>query len=83
MNLQKNTRYLVMGIIGLGGTAPASSFADTLGPYVSGMGGVNWVAEQDLNQNDLDFVEMEFNQPLHSGFATGLALGWQIGRAHV
>ena len=78
MNLQKNTRYLVMGIIGLGGTAPASSFADTLGPYVSGMGGVNWVAEQDLNQNDLDFVEMEFNQPLHSGFATGLALGWRF-----
>ena len=77
MNLQKNTRYLVMGIIGLGGTAPASSFADTLGPYVSGMGGVNWVAEQDLNQNDLDFVEMEFNHPLHSGFATGLALGWR------
>jgi len=78
MNLQKNTRYLVMGIIGLGGTAPASSFADTLGPYVNGMGGVNWVAEQDLNQNDLDFVEMEFNQPLHSGFATGLALGWRF-----
>ncbi|WP_207283033.1 outer membrane protein [Pseudomonas sp. FW300-N2F2] len=78
MNLQKSTRYLVMGIIGLGGTAPASSFADTLGPYVSGMGGVNWVAEQDLNQNDLDFVEMEFNQPLHSGFATGLALGWRF-----
>ena len=64
MNLQKNTQYLVMGIIGLGVIAPASSFADTLGPYVSGMGGVNWVAEQDLTQNNLDFVEMEYNLSL-------------------
>ncbi|AXP03708.1 porin family protein [Pseudomonas fluorescens] len=78
MNLQKKTQYLVMGIVGLGVIAPASSFADTLGPYVSAMGGVNWVADQDLTQNDNDFVEMEFNQPLHSGFATGLALGWRF-----
>ncbi|MDP9782090.1 outer membrane protein [Pseudomonas fluorescens] len=78
MNLQKKTQYLVMGIVGLGVIAPASSFADTLGPYVSAMGGVNWVADQDLTQNDSDFVEMEFNQPLHSGFATGLALGWRF-----
>jgi opacity protein-like surface antigen len=78
MNLQKKTQYLAMGIVGLGVIAPASSFADTLGPYVSGMGGVNWVADQDLTQNDLDFVEMEFNQPPHSGFATGLAMGWRF-----
>ena len=78
MNLKKNTRYLVMGIIGTGVIAPASGFADTLGPYVSGMAGVNWVEAQDLNQNNLDFVEMEFNQPLHSGYATGLAFGWRF-----
>ncbi|WP_339481265.1 MULTISPECIES: outer membrane protein [unclassified Pseudomonas] len=78
MNLQKNTQYLVMAIVGLGAIAPASSFGDNLGPYVSGMGGVNWVAKQDLTQNNNDFVEMEFNQPLHSGYATGLALGWRF-----
>lgn len=76
MNLQKNTRYLMMCIIGMGVIAPATSFADTVGPYVSAMGGVNWVAKQDLTQNDLDFVEMQYNQPLHSGYATGLAVGW-------
>jgi len=76
MNLQKNTQYLMMCIIGMGVIAPATSFADTLGPYVSAMGGVNWVAKQDLTQNDLDFVEMQYNQPLHSGYATGLAVGW-------
>ncbi|NUT82931.1 outer membrane protein [Pseudomonas brassicacearum] len=78
MNLQKNTQYLLMTIVGLGAIAPASSFADNLGPYVSGMGGVNWVAKQDLTQNNDDFVQMEFNQPLHSGYATGLALGWRF-----
>lgn len=78
MNLQKNTQYLVMGVIGMGFIAPAPSAADTLGPYISVMGGLNWVAAQDLNQNNLDFVEMEFNQPLHSGYATGLALGWRF-----
>lgn len=76
MNLLKNT--LVMGVIGMGVIAPVSCSADTLGPYISVMGGLNWVAAQDLNQNNLDFVEMEFNQPLHSGFATGLALGWRF-----
>ncbi|MGN8342735.1 outer membrane protein [Pseudomonas sp. SMV71] len=76
MNLQKSTQYLAMGIVGLGVLAPAISVADTLGPYVSAMGGVNWVARQDLTQNDLDFVEMQYNQPLHSGYATGLAVGW-------
>ncbi|MGN8273686.1 outer membrane protein [Pseudomonas sp. SMN5] len=76
MNLQKSTQYLAMGIVGLGVLAPAISVADTLGPYVSAMGGVNWVARQDLTQNDLDFVEIQYNQPLHSGYATGLAVGW-------
>ncbi|MDO7895951.1 outer membrane protein [Pseudomonas citrulli] len=76
MNLKQTTHSFFMGIIGLGVIAPATSFADTLGPYVSAMGGLNWVADQDLNQNDLDFVEMQYNQPLHSGYATGLAVGW-------
>lgn len=78
MNLLKNTQYLAMGVIGMGFIAPAPSCADTLGPYISVMGGLNWVAAQDLNQNNLDFVEMEFNQPLHSGYATALALGWRF-----
>lgn len=78
MNLLKNTQYLALSMIGIGLIVPASSFADTLGPYASLMGGANWVAEQDLTQNDLDFVEMEFNQPTESGYATGLALGWRF-----
>ncbi|WP_460155076.1 outer membrane protein [Pseudomonas sp. S1_F04] len=78
MNLQKNSQYLLMAIVGLGAIAPASCFADNLGPYVSGMGGVNWVSKQDLTQNSNDFVEMEYNQPLHSGYATGLAVGWRF-----
>lgn len=78
MNLLKKPQYLVMGVIGMGFIAPESSSAGTLGPYVSVMGGLNWVAAQDLNQNNLDFVEMEFNQPLDSGYATGLALGWRF-----
>ncbi|WP_339431099.1 outer membrane protein [Pseudomonas sp. EA_65y_Pfl2_P78] len=78
MNLLKNTQYLVMGVIGMGFVSPASSSADTLGPYISVMGGLNWVAPQNLNQNNLDFVEMQFNHPLNSGYATGLALGWRF-----
>jgi len=78
MNLLKSTQYLVTGIIGMGFITPASSSADTLGPYIGVMGGLNWVAAQDLNQNHLDFVEMQFNQPLDSGYATGLALGWRF-----
>ncbi|WP_260963069.1 outer membrane protein [Pseudomonas citri] len=78
MNLQKNTQYLVMSLIGMGLFAPASSFADTLGPYVGVLGGVNWVDDQDLSQNGLDFVEMQYNQPVDSGYATALAMGWQF-----
>lgn len=78
MILQKIKPYLVMGIVGVGLIAPAPSFAETFGPYVSIMGGMNWVAPLDLNQNNFDFVQLELNQPLQSGYTAGLAFGWRF-----
>ncbi|CAM3047921.1 Outer membrane protein beta-barrel domain-containing protein [Pseudomonas gessardii] len=76
MNLRKNTQRLLMGVIGLGLTVPAC--AETFGPYVTIMGGLNWVAPHDLNQNNVNFVEVELDESLHSGLASGLAVGWRF-----
>ncbi|WP_256930696.1 outer membrane protein [Pseudomonas sp. ABC1] len=53
------------------------ALAGESGLYASVLGGANWVTAQDLRQNGLDFVEMNFEQPLESGYAVGLALGWR------
>lgn len=47
------------------------------GPYLSLLGGGNWVADQNLRQNSLDFVQMSYDNPLSSGYALELALGWR------
>lgn len=59
----------------LGLCTPA--LADDSGLYVSLLGGANWVAHQNLRQNSLDFVQMDYEQPLSSGYAVDLAVGWR------
>lgn len=51
--------------------------ADDSGVYVSLLGGANWVAAQNLRQNQLNFVQMHYDEPLSSGYAADLALGWR------
>ncbi|WP_416261346.1 outer membrane protein [Gibbsiella quercinecans] len=48
------------------------------GPYVSIEGGGNWAASQYLRQQQLDFVQMNFKNPMSSGYVYGAATGWRF-----
>ncbi|MGC5702624.1 porin family protein [Pseudomonas sp. NFXW11] len=70
-------RFALLPLLGLGIAHSSLATADDSGLYVSLLGGLNWVQAQDLRQHSTDFVRMNYNQPMTSGYAADLALGWR------
>lgn len=76
MKINKIKLQLVL-LCGLQVGGPAVQAAES-GPYIGVEAGANWVASQYLHQHDLDFVQMNFKNPLESGYIYGVRAGWRF-----